>query len=187
MATPVRRGGQSPANLPFGISAFLRAFEGHPVAEGTAAAGYPLRTCGYLGPDSALDAERTTDRRLGGAVIECCRHRGKFFGADGGGPTAMASATTRRGKSGLDSFLDQGPFELGQRAKKRPSKTWGVIRPLADTADGPNARRRHDPYRACRSRPTSGLSASNVRPSETSASAAGHSFADAAAIAPCSR
>ena len=63
----------------------------------------------------------------------------------------------------------------------------GVIRPRAETAGGPNARRRHSPGRACRSRRRSELSASNVRPSETSAFAAEHSFGDAAAIAPCSR
>ena len=63
----------------------------------------------------------------------------------------------------------------------------GVVRPRAETAGGPNARRRHGPGRACRSRRRSELSASNVRPSETSAFAAEHSFADAAAIAPCSR
>jgi hypothetical protein len=40
----------------------------------------------------------------------------------------------------------------------------GVVRPLAETAGGPNARRRHSPGRACRSRRRSELSASNVPP-----------------------
>src|ERR1700733_15346816 len=62
----------------------------------------------------------------------------------------------------------------------------GVVRPLSETGGGPNPLRRHNPGRACRSQRRSGLSASNERPAETSAFAAGHSFADAAAIAQCS-
>jgi hypothetical protein len=68
----------------------------------------------------------------------------------------------------------------------RPSGTWGV-RPLSETGGAPNAPRRHNPGQGCRLRRRSGLSASNERPVATSAFAAGHSFADAAAIAPCSR
>ena len=45
------------------------------------------------------------------------RDRGEFLGVDGGRATAMASATTRRREPGLDPLLDQGPFELSQRAK----------------------------------------------------------------------
>jgi hypothetical protein len=63
----------------------------------------------------------------------------------------------------------------------------GLVRLLAETAGVPSARRWHGPGRAYRSRRRFALSASNERPSETSASAAEHSFADAAAIAPCSR
>jgi hypothetical protein len=74
----------------------------------------------------------------------------------------------------------------GHRFTLRPSRRWGV-RPLSETGGEPNAPRRRNPGRAYRSRRRSGLSASNERPLETSAFVVGQSFADAAAIAPCSR
>src|ERR1700676_4017072 len=71
---------------------------------------------------TALDAKRTTDRGFGGAVIERRRHRGEFLGVNGGGTAAMASASPCRGKSGLDPFLDEGPFELSERPKNVKQK-----------------------------------------------------------------
>src|SRR5580698_8304113 len=71
---------------------------------------------------TALDAKRTTDRGFGGAVIERRHHRGEFLGVNGGGTAAMASAPPCRGKSGLDPFLDQRPFELSERAKNVEQK-----------------------------------------------------------------
>src|ERR1019366_4644803 len=71
---------------------------------------------------TALDAKRTTDRGFGGAAVERRCHRGEFLGVNGGGTAAMAPATSCRGKSGLDPFLDQGPFELSERPKNVEQK-----------------------------------------------------------------
>ena len=79
-------------------------------------ADHPIRA-NEFDQSAALDAERAADRGFGGAGIERCRYRRKFLRVDGGGPTAMASATPCRSKSSLDSFLNQGPFELRKRAK----------------------------------------------------------------------
>jgi hypothetical protein len=65
------------------------------------------------------------------------------------------------------------PMAMPQSDFETPSSP-RLVRPRAETAGGPNARRRHGPGRACRSRRRSELSASNVRPSETSAFAAEH-------------
>jgi uncharacterized protein (TIGR03032 family) len=77
---------------------------------------------------------------------------------------------------------------MGYRALPiEPVQNLGVVKRLAETDVGPSAPRRHGLGRAYRSRLRFSPSASNERPAATSASAAAHSFAGAAAIAPCSR
>jgi len=66
---------------------------------------------------ATLYVERSAHRGFRGATIEGHDHCGEFFAIDAGRSATMAAAPPCCGKSGMNTLLDQGSFELRERAK----------------------------------------------------------------------
>ena len=77
------------------------------------------------------------DSRLAGPAIESRNDRLQFLRRNGCGAAATPAAPTRCRKSGLNPFVDQGTFELRQRAEDMEKKlALGVLVSIARSANG---------------------------------------------------